>query len=210
MNLLRSTLLLALVVPTANALGGNLLNTLLGPLLNTAASTACAAGQQALGLATTTTCTCDGQLMGGKITAQLDCKLTTPICLNGTKLCGQTEVSADFGAGIRGGTGLSASAKACLTVTSGFPLQIISLPGPICVTGVPGPGFKLKSCSVDIGTTPCQSCTVCNSGVDIKFNCTNVNLYTGNLPLSVPGPNVQTCVGLSLIPTNTTNRMLLL
>ena len=185
------------------------MNTLLGPLLNTAASTACATGQQALGLATTTTCTCVGQLASGKITAQLDCKLKNDICLNGTKFCGQTEVSADFGAGIRGGTGLSASAKACFNVTSGFPPQVISLPGAICITAVPGPGLKLKSCSVDIGTTPCESCTVCSSGVDIKFNCTNVDVGGSFVPFFVPGPNVQTCVGLSLIPTNTTNRMLL-
>jgi hypothetical protein len=121
-------------------------------------------------------------------------------------------VSAQFGAGlVRGSKGLSSSATACLQFTTGFPPPLTNLTGfdTFCVTGVPGPGFKLKSCSVKIGTTQCESCTVCSSGVDIKFNCTNVDVG-GAVPGFVPGPDVQTCVGLSLIPTNSASRMLLL
>jgi hypothetical protein len=211
MNLRRSTFLLALVVPTCNAFGLTLLNALLDPLLDAIANAACVAGQQALGLDNVTTCECDGQLVGGSITAELDCKLKNDICLvNGTLFCGQTTVSADIGAGIFSGTGLSASATACFNVTSGFPPPLTNLTGfnSICITAVPGTDFKLKSCSVDIGTTMCASCTVCDSGTDIKFNCSNVDVG-GALPGVVQGPVLNTCVGLSLIPTSSTTRMLL-
>jgi hypothetical protein len=76
----------------------------------------------------------------------------------------------------------------------------------ICFKFVPD-GLELSSYSVSVGATPCTSCEICASGVSFKFNCSNVDLAPQVNAFFVPGPEIASCIGLSLIATNKTARV---
>jgi hypothetical protein len=117
------------------------------------------------------------------------------------KFCASGTIDFELAAGVFIPTGLNSNVTACFDVKSGFPEGIVKLDNEICFEfATKGLGFDV--CTVTIGTNTCQECTVCDSGTDFKFNCTNIDLETENADVNIPGPVIETCIGLSAIPTN--------
>jgi hypothetical protein len=205
MNFLRFSLLLAWIVPYSNA----------GSLGDRLAQKSCATVEHALRLTNVTTCTCTGNLAPGSgITATVGCKLINPVCLVPPYICGKSTVDASFNAKLLKGTPtLDASVTACFYIDSGLPagLTALGIPNSLCISAKPSTtSLQLASCAVKLGGTQCKSCTVCSSGVAVQFDCSNVNLAGTLLPsVVVPGPVVNTCLSLALVPAGKGDKKLL-
>ena len=196
MNFLRSGFLLALIVSNAN--GGSLGDRL--------AQSSCTAVENALYLTNVTTCTCTGDLKPGSgITATVGCQLTNPVCLVPPYFCGKSTVAASVKVKpLKGVSSLVANVTACFGIDSGLPagLTALGIPNSLCIMGQPSlSGLGLASCSIELGGTQCNACTICSSGVGVTFDCSNVNLAGTVLPVVVPGPVVLNCLSLALLPT---------
>jgi hypothetical protein len=185
MKLLRSVFLLALVAPTAYA----------GVLGNYIATQFCPTVQNVLKVPAGTTCACTGDFQFGKgVMVSASCKLTNPVCIVPPNFCGLTTVDANFNAKLlRGASSLNGGFTACVKIDSGIPDGAPSV-GDLCVAANVDPvAKKLTSCSVTLGGTKCNSCTVCSSGLAVQFDCSNIDLLGGNGPVVVPGPVANTC-----------------
>ena len=183
--------LFALAVPNSSA----------GYIGNKLAQSACDYGLTALGLKTSTTCTCTGAISAAQgVTASLYCTLVTPICLIPPYFGGS--VSLDWkiqDKPLKGAAGrIPGSITECITITSGLPITLdkFGVPNKLCVKATPSAfAVKLESCSATLGNTQCSSCTVCSSGFAITFDCSNVDL-TGSLPGNFSLPAVKKCLNL--------------
>lgn len=204
MQFTTSTLLFIVAIasiPTrSEAIFGFLFETLLNPLVGRA----CELAQDQLGLQDTATCTCDlgfeGLFRG--FVGDVNCETTERRCLVQPDLfCADGTIEFDLKAGLFVDTGLNSNVTACFDVKSGFPEGIVELDNIICFEFATK-GLKFDACTVNIGDDTCQSCEICDSGVDFKFNCTNVDLETANADIKIDGPAISTCLGLSAIPTN--------
>jgi hypothetical protein len=195
----------AWVVPTAEA---QLLSSLFNLLFRPFIQSACDLATSSLGIDSTLDCGCDvlykGLFQG--FSGDVVCSLANPRCLVPPNLyCATGSIDASLEGRIFGNTGLNSNIDACFDVKSGLPNDVLSVPD-ICFSFVPK-GLKLASCSVSVGTTPCNSCEICASGVDFKFNCSNVDLVPDTNIIFVPGPAFDSCIGLSLIPRNISSRV---
>jgi hypothetical protein len=212
MKLALSLVLAAVIVQSADGfLIRFFVNLFLQPLLDTA----CTAAQTTLKLENNTNCACTGEYLGvGRgFDGDVKCSLRTSPCLiQPNDFCVNGALGAGLAFGFSGGAKLDTNIEGCFNVTNNSPL--LSAVGNInnfCLTFIPS-GLKLKNCTAKIGATPCRSCEVCPTGVDFKFDCSNVDLYTKtDFPnLFIPGPNFQSCIGLGLVggipgPRNITN-----
>lgn len=65
----------------------------------------------------------------------------------------------------------------------------------LCISATPKPNSLLKfdTCTATLGGTVCNSCQVCESGLDATFDCSNAN-FLFNIPLVV-----KECVGLGVL-----------
>jgi hypothetical protein len=179
-----------------------LFDALLSPLVGPA----CDLAQEQLGLQNTATCDCslDYQGIFRGFLGEVNCKTTQQRCLVQPDLfCADGTIKFELAAGLFVDTGLNSNVTACFNVKSGFPDGIVSLADELCFEFATK-GLALDACTVTIGTSTCQECTICESGVDFKFNCTNVDLETANNDITIAGPAISTCLGLSAIPTNVT------
>jgi hypothetical protein len=189
------------VVPTQ---AQSLLEVLLSPFLNLAASSTCSTIQDIFFNSSEAAieCECDASftLIDG-IEVGVLCGNANEICLLQNSFCGTSTFSVDYG--IRTGLG---SGEACLkfdTLIPGLPpalVNLINIP-ELCIKGTADRGLRFGECSVTIGDTECQECTVCSSGLDVTFDCSNANLNPiGSGVLKIPGPKVTQCLGIGLVP----------
>ena len=177
-----------------------LFDRLLSPLVGPA----CDLAQQTLGLQDTATCTCDLDYQGvfRGFEGDVNCVTTSTRCLVQPDLfCASGTIDFELAAGLFVDTGLNSNITACFDVKSGFPDGIVELDNEVCFEFATK-GLAFDACTVTIGTNTCQECTICESGVDFKFNCTNVDLETANADVTIPGPATATCLGLSAVPTD--------
>lgn len=61
--------------------------------------------------------------------------------------------------------------------------------------------LKLDTCTFNVtyGDEICNSCTICTSGRDITFDCSNINLNPLNIGPKIPGIEINQCIGLTLL-----------
>lgn len=208
MRIITSTLALAsallLLLPTSVVGQGNLLNQLLNAILKPLVQGVCETTQTELGLDDTLDCTCNAVSRGlfQGVDGNITCVLPEPRCLLPPNLyCADGEIDITVGGGLFTQTAIEADITGCFQVDSGLPGGIASI-DDICFNFVPN-GLRLDSCTASIGETECQECTICESGIDFTFDCSNVDILPGAFRL--PGPKISTCIGLSLIPSNSTS-----
>ena len=131
------------------------------------------------------------------------CALTEAICLDPTDriFCGTTNLEADY----RRRTN-KLKTTACLEIDTGLRIEIDGerpkIP-EICLSAqstvlAQRNIFRIDTCTIRIASQKCQSCTICDTGKDVKFDCSNIQLDTlvGN---GIPGPVLDTCVGIGFI-----------
>lgn len=197
-----SAIILALpaVVKGQSSLFNQLLNAFLQPV----AQGVCDTTQTELGLDGTLDCTCDAKFLGLflGVDGTVSCTLPEPRCFVPPSLyCADGSVEISVAGGIFTQTAIEADITGCFQVDSGLPGGVASI-DDICFNFVPN-GLQLESCTATIGGTECQSCTICDSGIDFTFDCSNIDVLPGAFRL--PGPKITTCLGLSLIPSNATS-----
>ena len=135
------------------------------------------------------------------------CALNEAICLDPVeqKFCGTSNIEGDYR---RRSNKLRTTA--CLEIDTGLTIEINGEPPRIpelCLTAqstvlAQRNIFRIDSCSIRIASQRCQSCTICDTGKDVKFDCGNIQL---NAPLgsgTIPGPVLETCVGIGFIFSN--------
>jgi hypothetical protein len=182
----------------------SLLEVLLSPFLNLAASSTCSTIQGIFFNSSLSAleCECDASftLVDG-IEVGVLCGNAKEVCLLQNSFCGTSTFSVDYG--IRTGLG---SGEACLefdALLPGLPpalVDLINIP-KLCIKGTTNRGLRFETCSVTVGDAKCQDCTVCSSGLDVTFDCSNVNLNPiGSGALKIPGPKITQCLGIGLVP----------
>jgi hypothetical protein len=137
-------------------------------------------------------CTCDSTFsLTSILSSEVNCTYFESICLENTPLCGVPSLQAEFT--LLGG---SNSAEAC------FDLEDDTIFKNICIAGTSNSTspLRLSECNVFYGDEPCESCTVCESGREVTFDCSNINInpIAPNL-VFVPGIAVDTCIGAGLL-----------
>lgn len=137
-------------------------------------------------------CTCDTSFSWTSIlTGEVNCTYAESVCLDGTPLCGVPSLRANFT--LLGGSNF---AQAC------FNLEQDILFENICISGKSDSSnpLSLSECNVHYGDEPCKSCTVCDSGREVSFDCTNVNVNSiaPNL-VFIPGIKIDSCIGAGLV-----------
>ena len=194
---------LLFVLPSSVVGQSSLFSQLLNAVLQPFVQGVCETTQTELGLDGTVDCTCDATSRGlfQGIDGTVSCTLPEPRCLLPPSLyCADGEIDISVAGGLFTQTAIEADINACFQVDSGLPGGVASI-DDICFNFVPS-GLQLDSCTATIGSVDCQSCTICESGVDFTFDCSNIDILPGAFRL--PGPKITTCLGLSLIPTNST------
>lgn len=201
MKLFKSALLLLIFAPTAAAQDSNfilqilnlIIGFILGPYISLVAPGICQTGLQTLGLAGVLDCACTGEYVNFSIVASVSCGVkagASPCLVPPSSLCGDVDLDTTFTAS---GAGLSGSLGACLAVDSGLPAGLINVP-KLCVDAVAPVGLGFTGCTVKLGSSNCNSCTICNAATDggyFKFDCSNLFLIPGILP----APKLDTCLG---------------
>lgn len=135
------------------------------------------------------------------------CALTEAICLDPTEkiFCGTTNIEADF----RRKTN-KLGTTACLEIDTGLSIEIDGeqpqIP-EICLTAqstvlAQRSVFRIDTCTIRIASRRCQSCTICDTGKDLKFDCSNIQLNPLFGNEAIPGPVLDTCVGIGFIFSN--------
>lgn len=137
-------------------------------------------------------CLCDAGIGSSTIAnLKVNCTYSESLCLENELLCGTPTLSAQFNL-----RGESNKAEAC------FELENDKLFKNICINGKSDnrTPLKLNECSVHYGDELCNSCTVCESGKEVTFDCSNINInpLMSNL-LFVPGLKVDRCFGPGLL-----------
>ena len=199
-----SAIILALPSVVKGQSTGSLFNQLLNAFLQPVTQGVCETTQTELGLDGTLDCTCNTTFLGlfKGIDGSIRCTLPEPRCLLPPSLyCADGNIDISVSGGLFTQTAIEADITGCFQVDSGLPGGIASI-DDICFSFVPS-GLQLESCTASIGGTECESCTICESGIDFTFDCSNIDILPGALRL--PGPKITTCLGLSLIPTNSTS-----
>jgi hypothetical protein len=200
MRFTASTIHVISVFPTVTVqafFGGFFFNLLFRPLIQSA----CDDVQDTLGLGSLFECDCDVSYKG--VSGMVGCALTQPRCLVAPNMfCDTGDVDATVEASLFSNAGLTSDVTASFKVLSGLPQDVASFDINLKFLAN---GLKFTGC-VAIGNSICIGYSIFPFGIDFKFNCTNVDLLP-NSPIFVPGPAVDTCIGLSLgNPTNTTRR----
>jgi hypothetical protein len=166
---------------------------------------ACDLAQKTLGLESIATCECDLEYVGifQGLTGGVGCTTSEERCLvPPDKFCATGTVDFALKAGVFVDTGFNSNITACFKVKSGFPTGIVSLAEDICFEfSTKGLGFD--ACTVTIGTGTCQKCEICDSGTDFKFDCANIDLETSSNEITINGPTITDCIGLSAVPIPT-------
>lgn len=137
-------------------------------------------------------CTCDASFrLRSILTGEVNCTYADSVCLESTPICGVPSISASFT--LLGG---SNDAQAC------FNLDRDILFDSICVSGKSDSSnpLILSECKVRYDDEPCKSCTVCESGREVSFDCSNINVNSiaPNLKF-IPGIKVDSCIGAGVI-----------
>jgi hypothetical protein len=211
MNLLtpKTLLLASLCVVFPNEAQGQLLRDFFNSLFSPLIQRGCRVVETALGLGSNSSvaCLCDLTFAGlfQGFDGELQCSSTTPRCLVGNLYCATGNIDVGVQGGLFTGSAIDSNATACFNVKSGLPSGVLSV-DDICLS-FKAKGLKLTNCTAVLGAQQCKSCTICASGVDFKFDCSNVDLAPGPL-FVVPGPKLDNCFGLSLVPKNATARLL--
>lgn len=135
------------------------------------------------------------------------CALTEAICLDPIEriFCGTTNIEADY----RRKTN-KLQTTACLEIDTGLSIEIDGekpeIP-EICLSAqstvlAQRNVFRIDTCTIRIASRKCQSCTICETGKDVKFDCSNIQLDTLLGNNAIPGPVLDTCVGIGFIFSN--------
>ena len=135
------------------------------------------------------------------------CALNEAICLDPTEriFCGTTNIEADFQRKTN-----KLKTTACLETDTGLSIEIDGqspqIP-EICLSAqstvlAQRSVFRIDTCTIRIASRKCQSCTICDSGKDLKFDCSNIQLDTLIGNTAIPGPVLNTCVGIGFIFSN--------
>jgi hypothetical protein len=200
MRFTASTILVISVFPTVTVqafFGGFFFNLLFRPLIQGA----CDDVQDALGLGAVFKCGCDVSYQGlfQGFSGMVDCGLLQTRCLIAPdKFCARGSVEADVKASLFSNAGVTSDVTALFNVSSGLPDDVASFNISF---NFKSNGLKFNDCDVTIGNSTCNGnsngCSICPSGTEFKFNCTDVDLLP-NSPIFVPGPDVG-CIGLSLV-----------
>jgi hypothetical protein len=137
-------------------------------------------------------CTCDTSYsLTSILTGEVNCTYADSVCLENTPLCGVPSLSANFT--LFGGSNY---AQAC------FNLDQDILFDNICISGKSDSSnpLTLSECNVHYGDEPCKSCTVCESGREVSFDCTNINVNSiAPKLLFIPGIKIDSCIGAGVI-----------
>ena len=201
MKLFQSALLLLIFVPSAAAQESNfilqilnlIIGFILGPYISLVAPGICQTGLETLGLAGVLDCGCTGKYENFGIVASVACGLQpgeNPCLVPPSSLCGNVDLATTFTAS---GEGLSGNLGACFEIDSGLPAGFIDVP-KLCVDAVAPVGLGFTGCTVKLGSSNCNSCTICDAAKDggfFKFDCSNLFLIQGILP----APKLDTCLG---------------
>lgn len=157
--------------------------------------------QDALNL-TAADCECDLSYQGifRGFTGGVDCVTTKDQCLQPPgEFCASGNITFDLAAGLFIETGLKSNITACFDVDEETsPIPVPGGIGAICAKFSTA-GLALDKCSITIGTESCGNCTVCQSGTDFKFDCSNIDLEKNSAIVTIPGPKTETCIGLSAV-----------
>jgi hypothetical protein len=191
----------------------NLFNDIFNPILDVLARSTCQYvqstainGDEALTEYVNCDCSATFNRVNGMVVNAF-CALTEAICLDPTEkiFCGTTNIEAVF----RRKTN-QLGTTACLEIDTGLSIEIDGeqpqIP-EICLTAqstvlAQRSVFRIDTCTLRIASRRCQSCTICDSGKDVKFDCSNIQLNSlfGDEP--IPGPVLDTCVGIGFIFDN--------
>ena len=178
-----------------------LFNVLLRPLVGPA----CDLAQSTLGLDGVADCACDLSYAGlfRGFRGEVACLTDTLRCLvPPDKFCASAKVDFELAAGVFVDTGFNSNITACFKVDSGLPNGIVKLVDEICFE-FSTKGLAFDACTVKIGKETCQKCQICESGTDFTFDCGNIDLEKAQDSVTIPGPNVTNCIGLSAVPIPT-------
>ena len=177
------------------------INELFYRVLTAYVNPACEAVQDALNL-TYTNCECAvsfGGLFRGS-TGNVECVNTNRRCLQPPdEFCASGNVNFLLTAGIFVKTVIKSNITACYNVDEAtLPIPVSGDVGTVCAEFSTA-GFALDQCSITIGTESCATCTVCPSGADFKFDCSNIDLEKNASLGTVPGPQTETCIGFTSV-----------
>ena len=194
---------LLFVLPTTVVGQDDIFTRLLNALLQPVVGRVCDTAQTELGLDGIVDCTCNATSRGffRGVDGTVSCTLPEPRCLLPPSLfCADGVIEVSVGGGLFSQTALTSDITGCFQVNGGLPEDLASIE-EICFNFVPS-GFMLESCSATIGGVDCLSCTICESGRDFIFDCSNIDILPG--PFRLQGPRSTTCIDLSLVPSNST------
>jgi hypothetical protein len=153
-------------------------------------------------------CDCSGSFTISKgIAIDMFCTLSEAVCLNPISqlFCGSTNIEANYRRKSQ-----QLKTTACIELETGLPIELNGKQPQIpelCLSAQStilsqSNLYNIQSCSIKIDSSKCQSCTICESGKDVKFNCENVNLNNVINDVVIPGPVVDTCIGIGFIFNN--------
>lgn len=182
-----------------------ILSGLFNRLLGRYVGPACDLAQSTLGLEDSFTCECDLDYAGlfRGLTGGVACTTTEERCLvPPDSFCAAGTIDFELAAGLFVDTGFNSNITACFDVESGFPDGLVELDNNICFEFATK-GLAFDACTVTIGTATCKECTICPTGVDFKFDCSNVDLESKSAEITINGPAITDCIGLSAIPVPT-------
>lgn len=202
MKLALSTIILATLVPGTHAFWEIFLS-----FFDSAIQSACDAGTDSLGITDLLDCTCESQFdlftffttfsIGGRA----QCDLIDNACLIDNFFCGDSSVVFDV---VAGGQGIAGDVDACFSIDSGLPSNLLGVIGiptayEVCLNAETD-GTTLSACSLTLNGNACSSCSICDNGITIEGDCSNLDLAFGILPFEVPGPVFDTCLLTTLTP----------
>lgn len=148
-------------------------------------------------------CTCDfGVSLKSGIGLNAECIFPEPIDIENDAnlpLRGTPSFSGDYSArGIRESmVGFAFEDIIGYTIDAPFPLSDVVVDinmGTMLIDLTHGKRFKIEECQATYNNEACKSCTPCENGYSIKFDCSNVSLY--NSPFgAIFFPFFTDCVG---------------
>lgn len=133
------------------------------------------------------------------------CVNDDPVCFASDEtLCGRTEFSTLWTLS----NAIATSFNTCVDLTQPpYPASVTvgaDIPSPLCVLIEPVENqegdLEYSSCVASMGGTNCAQCDICESGLGVKFDCSNINIQP-NAPAKVDGPVADViCLDVSLGP----------
>ena len=155
-------------------------------------------------------CNFNGFALKGTLTGESECAFREPVCVlpNNTLCATNAGIFSSFPAGFF----QVPNTTTTLYTRFDFTDAVGIFPGKnsfsVKVSFYERNGFELgKECSIEVPqfVETCTSCTVCDSGKDFRYDCSNIIFPEVNYSTATfPKYSNNTCRGLNFMPTNAT------